>query len=751
MALEANMTPGKVFLSYRRQDTAWFATALYEKLEPSFPERLFMDVAGGIKAGQDFVRVIEDQVRACDAMLVLIGPKWLIVSDEVGRRRLDSPEDFVRIEITSALRFGKWVIPVLLQETEMPNADALPEPLRDLTRRNAVGLTHERFTTDVQALIKAIENALVEAEATRQRAKAAADAAADEAKQKRRAQEAAQDPLSAKAQEILKRLMENSDGKALLEAKSLFAQLGNSALYETMGALAEAVRRYEPNNLQNQQLYAQYFINTGKATVAIDLLTRLAQSLPRDNPEFAEAMGLIGSANKQVFFDFGDKAAPPARAALQGAITAFRVPFEQGPAKNTWHGVNLVALLHRARRLGLQIAPDLSANQVAKVVVAELAAMPPEKRDPSWFLPTLAEASLALEDWDVVEKNIRAFAALDDVQAFQIESTLRQFTLVWDIESMDERGRGLVATLRARLLQLKGGEINPSPEDVVRWREQTPPSDKQLEEILGLEGPTTYRWWRTGLDRASSICSVRQKLGHRFGTGFLVKAGDLGLQPPDELVVLTNFHVVNREGAMNALTPQGAEIAFEAVDARNAWPVDLVLWQSPPDRHDAAVLRLKGAVAGVEPLPLAESLPEVTPHAKVYIIGHPGGHDLAFSFQDNELLDHEGPPGGSPCIPGVSRVHYRGQTEPGSSGSAVLDAKLWQVIALHHKRSDDLPKLNGKVGTYAANEGISILSIKQAIESGASMVTDLTMSGDSSDRTASERVVSSAGRSPNLE
>jgi hypothetical protein len=81
-------------------------------------------------------------------MLVLIGPDWLTASDETGRPRLENPEDYVRIEVGSALRFGKRVIPVLLQETEMPRADTLPEPLKALARRNAVGLTEERFKAD---------------------------------------------------------------------------------------------------------------------------------------------------------------------------------------------------------------------------------------------------------------------------------------------------------------------------------------------------------------------------------------------------------------------------------------------------------------------------------------------------------------------------------------------------------------------------------------------------------------------------
>ncbi|HTZ66385.1 MAG TPA: trypsin-like peptidase domain-containing protein [Roseiarcus sp.] len=526
--------------------------------------------------------------------------------------------------------------------------------------------------------------------------------------------------LRAKAQETLKLLA----GIDLAKAKALVKTLRDAALYEEMGAVAEAVSRRDPNDATNRRLYAQYLINTGKATVAIDMLTPLAKGLPKDNPEFAEAMGLIGRANKQIFFDAEDKADPSARAALERAVEAYRIPFEESPQENTWHGVNLLALLDRARRLGLQIAPDLSLEQVAERVVSELEAKPKEKRDPDWYLPTLAEASLGLGDWDTVEANVRAYAASDDVQPFQIESTLRQFTQVWDIEAMNQRARGLVATLRARLLQLEGGEIRATPEEMQRWRRQAPPTRGQLEAILGAEGPQTYNWWKTGLDSASSVCAVRRKLGQRFGTGFLVTAGDLGLQSPDELVVLTNFHVVNNEGALNGLKAEAAEVAFEAVNANKTWPVKKILRWSPVDRHDVSVLQLEGAVAGVAPLPLAASLPPVENNAKVYIIGYPRGQDLAFSFQDNELLDHEGPPGGTQQIPGVSRVHYRAPTEPGSSGSAVFDDKLWQVIALHHKGRKDgkeeqgLLRLNGKAGTYSANEGISIPSIKGAIGRG---------------------------------
>src|SRR6187401_59922 len=121
-------------------------------------------------------------------------------------------------------------------------------------------------------------------------------------------------------------------------------------------------------------------------------------------------------------------------------------------------------------------------------------------------------------------------------------------------------------------------------------------------------------------------------------------------------------------------------------------------------------------------MPIAPALPDWPLPAgaarapRVYVIGHPGGRDLAFSFQDNELLGHEGPPSGKPPLEGVCRVHYRAPTEGGSSGSPVFNDNAWAVIALHHMGGElGMPHLNGEAGSYAANEGISMQSIAEAI------------------------------------
>lgn len=522
------------------------------------------------------------------------------------------------------------------------------------------------------------------------------------------------DRVRAAARAALERLQGRASDTDLQAAKPLVEQLRNQRDYELMGQLAEAVSRRDPRDAGNRRLYAQYLIDTGKATAAIDLLLPLARRLAQDHPEWAEATGLLGRAWKQIYFDAGDKGDAAAREALKKAIAAYRGPFEA--SGNPWHGVNLVALLERSRAIGLRPPAGLDATAVAQRVIATLELTPPAQRD-AWFLATLAEASLGLRNWEGIEGQVRQYVSAPQTQAFHVASTLRQFTQIWNLED-DARGRTLVDILRARLMQLQGAELRLAPEDLQRIGRQDDAPPFQLEAVLGPNGAQTYRWWKTGIERAAAVACVRDRMGARVGTGFLLRAADLGLQPADELLLLTNFHVINPQGASPGLAPADAEVVFEAVDANQAYDIAQIVWHSPPDRHDAALLRLSRPVQGIAPLPIAAALPVLEDSARVYVIGHPGGRDLAFSFQDNELLDHEGPPLGRPAIDGVARVHYLAPTEGGSSGSPVFNSRLWQVIALHHAGGKiGMPRLNGKPGSYGANEGIAMASIIAAMKS----------------------------------
>ena len=95
---------GPIFISYRIDDSQASAGRLYDRLHSHFASnRIFMDVAN-LAPGVDFVDAIEKSVSSCDALIAVIGRDWLVSSDEKGRRRLDNAEDFVRIEIATALK-----------------------------------------------------------------------------------------------------------------------------------------------------------------------------------------------------------------------------------------------------------------------------------------------------------------------------------------------------------------------------------------------------------------------------------------------------------------------------------------------------------------------------------------------------------------------------------------------------------------------------------------------------------------------
>lgn len=148
---------GSIFISYRRSDSEGHVGRLYDHLVRHFSiDSLFMDI-DDISPGQDFVQVLEDGVAACQVLLAVIGPQWLAVSDADGARRLDQWNDFVRLEVATALRLNKLVIPILVQGAKMPSPADLPEDLAPLARRNAVELSHKSFAYDVEKLAQLIQ------------------------------------------------------------------------------------------------------------------------------------------------------------------------------------------------------------------------------------------------------------------------------------------------------------------------------------------------------------------------------------------------------------------------------------------------------------------------------------------------------------------------------------------------------------------------------------------------------------------
>jgi hypothetical protein len=147
-----------IFINYRRSDTPAHASRLYEWLSDRYgDEQVFKDI-DSIQPGLDFEEAIERAVGESDVVITLIGREW--VQDGQGRRRLDDPDDFVRMEIEAALNRNIRVIPVLVEGASMPAAAELPESLRRLTRRHAFELSDTRWRFDKEELLKRLDNVL---------------------------------------------------------------------------------------------------------------------------------------------------------------------------------------------------------------------------------------------------------------------------------------------------------------------------------------------------------------------------------------------------------------------------------------------------------------------------------------------------------------------------------------------------------------------------------------------------------------
>jgi vacuolar-type H+-ATPase subunit H len=147
----------RIFVSYRRSDAGWPARWLADRLAEQFGAGVVFQDVDSIRPGDDYALAIEAAVGSCSVLLALIGPQWLAVEAGTGRR-LDDPQDWVRLEIEVAIRRRIRVIPVLLDGAMMPVAEELPQSLQELARRQAVTLSPASL--DLRVLVSTLQAVL---------------------------------------------------------------------------------------------------------------------------------------------------------------------------------------------------------------------------------------------------------------------------------------------------------------------------------------------------------------------------------------------------------------------------------------------------------------------------------------------------------------------------------------------------------------------------------------------------------------
>ena len=501
--------------------------------------------------------------------------------------------------------------------------------------------------------------------------------------------------------------------------RELLELLRGSRHFEALSVLADVLIRMGRDELVVSRQYAQGLIDQGLLIAAREVLGGVIRRATDDPTEYSETRGLMGRLNKQIYVDARGRPSDLARRALRQAIASYREVYDEDPQKHLWHGVNLIALMHRARADGIAIKglpnPAVLANTIVEAV-----RNPQGRTVEAWDYGSAAEACIALGDWDAATHWLEQYVADQSTDRFALAGTLRQLTEVWRFTAETPEAGQLVVALSGALLKSRDGRLELTARQLQHTAAALDNPGPRLERVLGTVGLQTITWLRAGMERARSVALIRGPGGRGIGTGFLVRGGDLHPALGDELVVVTNAHVVSELQDDSGIEPDQALITFDAQNGTAGtqayYRVQKLLWGSPKQHLDTSLLRLDPAVQSIAPCPIAKSLPPLNNDQRVYVIGHPKGGELSFSLQDNELLDHEGPPAGAPSQPERCLIHYRAPTEPGSSGSPVFnEAPDWQVIGLHHAGGEYVRKLNGRSGTYAANEAIWIQSIAKAM------------------------------------
>ncbi len=147
----------RIVLSYRRDDASAHAGRLFDRLVQVFgDDQVFMDI-DSIDYGEDFVEVIQEAVGLADVLIVIIGRDWLGATNDAGERRIEDEQDFVRLELSTALGRDIRVIPVLVRNSTMPQPSELPLDLQALSTRNALSISDDRFHSDVDRLVESLQ------------------------------------------------------------------------------------------------------------------------------------------------------------------------------------------------------------------------------------------------------------------------------------------------------------------------------------------------------------------------------------------------------------------------------------------------------------------------------------------------------------------------------------------------------------------------------------------------------------------
>lgn len=524
---------------------------------------------------------------------------------------------------------------------------------------------------------------------------------------------------------LISHLKENRGETSVKDIGDVLLKLRNKKMFQLMSKVGEAAADTNRQSYRIRKVYAQSLIELGKFKDALEVLNKLVEDTENESGDFImeakkewpEAKALIGRTYKQLYVNTIDNPGSPCKEYMEKAVRSYYEVYEKDPVEKTYQGINAVALLKRAERDGINLTGFQNADDIVRKIFDVTKYKIDDKSAIMWDYAIAIECLVAMniqsdEEFKNLLEWIGEYINSKDADAFELNSTLRQMEQVWLLNTDTRIGNEILPILRAMLLKQEGGEvtIDLAKYGLSKRRSFTEAERKTYQSVLGNTSFKSYKWWLRGVNRCMAIAKITKEASEEVvGTGFLLRGSDLNENIKDEFVLLTNNHVISDDPhkkiyKITPLFPDKAVITFQALDLSKEFRVSEIIWTS--EELDVTVLRfiaedlikIKELTKELVFYPLAKGLPDIDNDSsiRVYIIGHPKGGVLQFSFQDNILL-----------VPGNPLIRYRTPTEGGSSGSPVFNED-WELMGIHHASISEAQK-------HVANEGIYINAVRDAL------------------------------------